>query len=72
MKDLIITYQNENEKTIRREYDKIFDFTEEIEGNGFNAPMLDYENVTAKFFENRTESFNTIDDLYKHCVKIIK
>lgn len=72
MKDLIITYQNENEKTIRREYDKIFDFTEEIEGNGFNAPMLDYENVTAKFFENRIESFNTIDDLYKHCVKIMK
>ena len=72
MKDLIITYQNENEETIRREYDKIFDFTEEIEGNGFNAPMLDYENVTAKFFENRIESFNTIDDLYKHCVKIMK
>lgn len=34
--------------------------------------MLDYENVTAQFFENRTENFSTIDDLYKHCMEIMK
>lgn len=72
MKNLIISFKNENGETTKREYDKIFDFTEEIDGDGFNAPMLDYKNVTAKFFENRTESFNTIDDLYKHCIAIME
>lgn len=34
--------------------------------------MLDYENVTAQFFENRIENFSTINDLYKHCMEIMK
>lgn len=72
MKDLIITFQNENGEKVKREYERVFDFTEEIEGEGSDAPMLDYENVTAQFFENRTENFSTIDDLYKHCMEIMK
>lgn len=51
MTDLLITYQNENGETIKKEYSRIFDFTEEIEGDEIDAPMLDYENVTATFFE---------------------
>lgn len=32
MKDLIITFQNENGEKVKREYERVFDFTEEIEG----------------------------------------
>ena len=37
-------------------YDRVFDFTEEIEENGFKAPSrLKYKSLTAQFFENKRE-----------------
>lgn len=72
MKDLIVNYENENGQMIKQEYDRIFDFTEEMESNKADIPMLDYGNVTATFFEKRTKNFDTIDDLYHHCVEIMK
>ena len=69
MKDLIITYTSEN-KVIKKEYDHIFDFTDEIEDTNISVPTQ--RNITATFFENRTEKFNTMDDLYRHCVAIFK
>lgn len=69
MKDLIITYTSEN-KVIKQEYDHIFDFTDEIEDTNISVPTQ--RNITATFFENRTEKFNTMDDLYRHCVAILK
>lgn len=69
MKDLIITYTSEN-KAIKKEYDHIFDFTDEIEDTNISVPTQ--RNITATFFENRTEKFNTMDDLYRHCVAILK
>ena len=72
MKDLTISYENENGQVIRQEYDRIFDFTEELESDNLDIPMLDYGNVTATFFEKRTKNFDTIDDLYHDCVEIMK
>ena len=63
MKDLIITYTSEN-KVIKKEYDHIFDFTDEIEDTNISLPTQ--RNITATFFENRTEKFNTMDALYVH------
>ena len=42
MKDLTISYENENGQVIRQEYDRIFDFTEELESDNLDIPMLDY------------------------------
>ena len=50
--------------------DHIFDFTDEIEDTNISVPTQ--RNITATFFENRTEKFNTMDDLYRHCVAILK
>ena len=72
MKDLVISYENENSQVIKQEYNRIFDFTEELENNKVDIPMLDYGNVTATFFEKRTKNFDTINDLYHHCVEIMK
>lgn len=72
MKDLIIRYENENGQVIKQEYDRIFYFTEAMESNKADIPMMDYKNVTATFFEKQTKNFNTIDDLYHHCVEIMK
>ena len=74
MKDLIITFRDENEETIKKiMYDRVFDFTEEIEENRFKAPSrLKYKSLTAQFFENRSKNFTTIDELYKHCIAIMK
>lgn len=72
MYDLIVCYKNENGVKINRKYPRLFDFANEIEGNGLDAPMLDYADVTATFFEKRTEHFDTVNDLYEHCMEIMK
>lgn len=72
MKDLIITYENDDKTILKREYEHIYDFTEEMESDEIGIPMLDYKNVTAVFFEKNSKYFDTIDDLYKHCVSIMK
>ncbi len=69
MRDLIINCSREI-NFIKKEYDHIFDFTDEIEDTNISLPTQ--RNITATFFENRTEKFNTMDALYRHCVAILK
>ena len=74
MKDLIISYDNENGEKINAEYDTIMDFIDTMESDNIDIPMLDYENVEADFFENplHQKHFDMIDDLYNYCKMIIK
>jgi hypothetical protein len=74
MKDLKICYNNENGDLIRAEYDTIMDFTDAMESDDVDIPMMDYENVEADFFENPLlhQHFKTIADLYLHCKMIVR
>lgn len=74
MKDLKIDYDNENGERVTKEYDTIMDFIDEIESDSFDIPMMDYNIVNAKFFENplQTYHFATIEHLYNHCKEIVK
>ena len=74
MKDLKISYKNENDVVVKREYDTIMDFIDEMESNSIDVPMLDYTNVTYTLFENELNSgkFNTIANLLEHCKRIIR
>ena len=75
MKDLKISYDNENGQKIHAEYDTIMDFIDTIDSeDDIDIPMLDYGNVEATFFENPLiyKQFDTIEDLYNHCQEIIK
>ena len=75
MKDLKISYDNENGQRIHAEYDTIMDFIDTIDSeDDIDIPMLDYGNVEATFFENPLicKQFDTIEDLYNHCQKITK
>ena len=72
MKDLRISYDNENVQRINAEYDTVMDFTDAMDSDDIDIPMMDYENVEADFFENPLHHmhFNSIKELYEHC-KII-
>ena len=74
MKDLKISYKNENDVVGKREYDTIMDFIDEMESDSIDVPMLDYTNVTYTLFENALNSgqFNTIAELLEHCKRIIR
>ena len=74
MKDLQITYDNENGETIGKSYNTIMDFIDEMESDKMDIPMLDYTNVYAEFFEriHAGKSFGTIKDLLEHCKIITK
>lgn len=75
MKDLRISYDNENGQTIKAEYNTLMDFINTINSeDNIDIPMIDYENVEADFFENPLlhKHFNTIEELYNHCTEITK
>lgn len=74
MKDLRISYDNENGMRIHADYDTIMDFIDIMDSDEIDIPMLDYGNVEADFFENPLQHkyFNTIEDLYNHCVEITR
>lgn len=74
MMDLKISYDNEEGKRISKDYPTIMDFTDEMESDKFDIPMLDYRNVEAELFEKSAQrkSFDTIADLYDHCKQILK
>jgi len=76
MKDLKISYDNENEERITTEYNTIMDFIDlmTLESVNTDIPMLDYKNVEAVFFENElnTRYFKTIEDLLHHCIAIVR
>lgn len=73
MKDLMISYDNDNGERVHKVYDHIFDFTDAIELNNTDIPLMNYKNVDAYFFENPLSHshFNTIEDLYYHCKLIM-
>ena len=74
MKDLRISYDNENGQRINAEYNTIMDFIDVMDSDEIDIPMLDYGNVEATFFENafQRKHFNTIEELYNHCVEITR
>lgn len=75
MKDLRISYDNENGQRINAEYNTIMDFIDTINSeDNIDIPMLDYGNVEATFFENPLlhKHFDTIEELYNHCIEITK
>ena len=52
MKDLKISYDNENGQRIKAEYDTLMDFIDTIDSEDIiDIPMLDYENVEADFLK---------------------
>lgn len=74
MKDLILKYRNENGTVISKSYDTIMNFIDEMESDGINSPMLDYEIVEYIFFDKSLDRgyFATIDDILEYCKRIIK
>jgi hypothetical protein len=72
MKDLKISYDNENGDRIETLYNTIMDFIDLMNLDTLDIPMLDYENVDAIFFENELNKkhFETINDLLEHCIAI--
>ena len=74
MKDLRISYDNENGQRINAEYNTIMDFIDVMDSDEIDIPMLDYGNVEVTFFENPLlyKNFNTIEELYNHCIEITK
>lgn len=74
MIDLKFSYTNENNERITEEFDTIFDFTDRVESGEIDASVLNGSDVDAKFFENKhnTKSFQSVKELYEHCVEIMK
>lgn len=74
MSDLRISYDNENNQRITMDFDTIMDFTDLMESNNMDIPMMDYQNVEADFWENplHHKHFDSIEDLYKYCKEIVR
>ena len=74
MKDLKFGYTNKNDKRITEEYNVIYDFTDRVESGEIDSSTLEGRDVDAIFFENKrnTKSFQTVKELYEHCVEIMK
>lgn len=73
MKDLKMSYTNENGERVSAEYDTVMDFLDQMESNGVDIPMMDYTDVDAMFFENElnTKHCETIAELVDHCKMIL-
>ena len=69
MNNLVISYDNENDIRIKREYNGMLDFINEINSDNMDVPMLDYTNVTALICQNEEKHFATINDLYAYCME---
>lgn len=74
MKDLMISYDDNNGERINKAYEHMFDFTDALDLKYPGAPKMDCQNVDAVFFENplNRKHFNTIEELYCHCKLIMK
>lgn len=73
MKDLIFTYDMPNGERQCRKYSCIFNFTDAYQWYQGNHPIEKATNINACFFENplNTKHFNTVKELYEHCVAIM-
>ena len=69
MKDLRIIYTNTKSKRVVQEFDTLMDFIIAFE---FDDIILKGTKVFAEFFENslNQKHFDTMQELYNHCVKI--
>ena len=74
MIDLRFSYINKNNERVTECYSRIFDFTDSVESGISDASVLEGHDVEVVFFENSlfTKSFQTVKELYDHCVKIMK
>lgn len=72
MKDLQVSYTKQDGKRANVEYSTIMDFLDEMEGN-INNPVMEYKDVEADFFENplHHQHFDSMQDLYNHCQRIV-
>lgn len=72
--DLRFDYVTENGDRIYVECDTIIDFIDTMESDEVDIPMLDYEDVHAKFFDNELnkKEFTTVGELLEHCKQIVK
>ncbi|MBQ8626136.1 MAG: hypothetical protein IJ419_08245 [Agathobacter sp.] len=72
MKDLKINCTNQYGKRIHVEYNTIMDFLDEIEED-INNSVMNCTDVEADFFENplHHQHFDSIQDLYNHCQRIV-
>ena len=74
MKDLVISYENENGERIYMGYNTINDFLDEMESDEIDIPMMNYANVVTRFFDNPKldKVFPSINDLWKYCRMIVQ
>lgn len=72
MQDLMFNYSTENGERETKEYSTIMDFLGDVESGAMND-VLECDDVNAEFFENElnTKHFDTVNDLYTHCCKIV-
>lgn len=72
MQDLMFNYSTENGERETKEYSTIMDFLDDVE-SGAMDDVLECDDVNAEFFENElnTKHFDTVNDLYTHCCKIV-
>ena len=71
--DLKFSYDHNGAK-ITKAYRTIMDFTDSVESGEITASMLMCGPVNAIFFENlfQTKSFSAVQELYDHCVAIMR
>ena len=73
MIDLKFNYILPSGIRIFEEYTTIMEFTDAVEEGVFTDTYLNYTDVNATFFEKNllNKKFDTILELYNHCIKII-
>lgn len=74
LKDLRFYYTNGNNERVVEEYRTIMDFTDRVESGEIDASVMSGSDVHAFFFENEhnTKWFQSVKELYDHCVNITK
>lgn len=74
MTDLKFSYRAPCGLSVEEEYDTIMIFTDDVDTEVYPKKNLSYGPVDARFFENPLldRHFETIKDLYNHCVNIMR
>ena len=73
MIDLKFSYTHPTGDRVIESYNLVFDFTDAVENGTYPKEFLSYGEVDARFFENPLldKHFETVEELYKHCVSIM-
>lgn len=74
MVDLKLNYTQPGGVHVTENYDTIMDFTDVVEDGTYPRHRLHFGPVDVTFFENPLldKQFPTVQDLYNHCVNIMK